>query len=63
MDYSELDMWDFRCDGGGHWTWARHSVDREPMAGSRTSFDTLAACVEDARRYGYSGAIPLPEAG
>jgi hypothetical protein len=39
------------------------SVDREPMAESRTSLDTLDTCVEDATRYGYSGEILLPDAG
>lgn len=63
MDYSDLDMWDFKRDGGGRWTWARHSIDREPMAGSRTSFDTLDACVADAKRYGYCGEISLSDAG
>jgi hypothetical protein len=32
------------------------------MAESRTSFDTLDARVEDATRYGYSGAILLSDA-
>lgn len=63
MDYSEFDVWDFKRDGGGRWTWARHSVDCEPMAGSRRSFDTSEECVEDAKRCGYSAALMLPDTG
>lgn len=62
MDCSDFDVWDFRRDGGGRWTWATHSADREPMAGSRRSFDTMDECVEDATRHGYSGALMLPAA-
>ena len=62
MDYADFDLWDFKRDGGGRWTWARHSAEGEPLAGSHRSFNSMEACVDDAKRFGYSGPLALPDA-
>jgi hypothetical protein len=55
---TELDVWSFKRDGNGRWTWQRRSPGGELLMESRGYFDDLDACQEDAHRHGYFVSQP-----
>jgi hypothetical protein len=58
--FTDYDVWSFKKDDDGRWTWRRESPDGELLVQARSSFDVFEACVEDAGRFGYSGALTVP---
>jgi hypothetical protein len=58
--FTEYDVWSFKKDERSRWVWRRESPDRELLLEARSSFDALEACVEDAGRFGYTGAFTIP---
>jgi hypothetical protein len=55
-EFSDWDVWSFRKNDRGEWIWQRHSPDGELLIESRSSFDELPHCQEDATRFGYVAA-------
>jgi hypothetical protein len=57
METSVSDVWDFKKDSNGHWTWQRQSLHHELIEQGRVSFNKLEECIADARRRGYAGSL------
>ena len=57
MDVRVSDVWDFKKDSNGHWTWQRQSLHHELIEEARLSFQKLDECIADARRRGYAGSL------
>jgi hypothetical protein len=51
------DVWDFKRDASGCWTWHRESLRHEPIRSSEERFENFEDCVADARRCGYNGSF------
>jgi len=54
------DVWDFKKNGDGHWTWQRQSLHHELIEEGRLAFAQLEECIADARRNGYTGSLAAP---
>jgi uncharacterized protein YegP (UPF0339 family) len=50
-----LDAWEFYEDTSGHWRWKHTAADGRVIATAIDGHETKAACLADARRYGYKG--------
>jgi hypothetical protein len=61
VDYSDFDVWDFRREDHGQWSWRRSSADGELRLKCRDTFSELRECVNDARRCGYTGSFGSEE--
>ena len=61
MDYSDFDVWDFKKEDTGRWSWRRTSADGELRLKSRDTHPDLSGCVKEARRCGYTGSFGLEE--
>jgi hypothetical protein len=53
-------VWSFKKDERNRWMWRRESPDAELLIEARSSFDALDECIEDAGRFGYTGAFTIP---
>ena len=51
------EVWDFKKDPNGDWTWQRQSLHRELIEEGSVSFKQLDECIADARRRGYTGSL------
>jgi hypothetical protein len=52
-EFSDWDVWSFKKNDDTQWIWQRHSPDGQLLVESRTAFEQLKACQEDATRFGY----------
>jgi hypothetical protein len=52
---TEFDVWDFKKDEEGRWTWQRLSPDGEVLLQARDAFEDLEQCQADAARHRYLG--------
>ena len=55
-EFTDWDVWSFRKNDNERWIWQRHSPDGDLLVESRSSFEQLDLCREDARRFGYVAA-------
>jgi hypothetical protein len=53
--FTDFDVWDFKREESGRWSWQRLSPDGEALVNSRASHNTFEECVADAERAGYTG--------
>lgn len=60
-EFTDWDVWSFKKNDDDQWMWQRHSPDGELLVESRTVFEHLEACQEDATRFGY--VMPQPSEG
>lgn len=51
-----MDTWEFYTDSAGKWRWRRKAPNGEIVGASSEGFSTREACVENARRNGYTGS-------
>ena len=58
--FTEYDVWSFKKDDSNRWIWRRESPDGELLLEGGSSFDALEECVDDATRFGYTGAFKIP---
>jgi hypothetical protein len=58
-EFTEFDVWSFQKADPDTWTWRRTSPDGEVLIEAHTPFSSLADCLEDARRHGYTGSFSL----
>ncbi|HEV7393519.1 MAG TPA: hypothetical protein VGO08_17905 [Burkholderiales bacterium] len=58
--FTDYDVWSFKKDDRNRWMWRRESPDAELLIEARSSFDALNDCIEDAGRFGYTGAFTIP---
>jgi hypothetical protein len=52
-EFTDWDVWSFKKDDHGQWIWQRCSPDGDLLVESRSAFEQLEACQEDATRFGY----------
>ena len=51
-----MDKWEFYTDSIGDWRWRRVASNGRIVGASSEGFSSRAACVENARRNGYTGS-------
>lgn len=49
------DTWEFYTDNRGDWRWRRVAANGRIVGASSQGFSSRQACVENARRNGYTG--------
>jgi hypothetical protein len=59
MRASASDVWHFKRELNGHWSWQRQSLHHELVEGGQTTFEKFDDCLADARRSGYIGTLSL----
>jgi hypothetical protein len=52
-EFSDWDVWSFKKNESDKWIWRRQTPDGALLMESRSSFDALELCREDAKRFGY----------
>ena len=57
--FSDYDVWSFHKPDPESWCWRRTSPDGQVLIEGRESFSTFDECIDDARRYGYTGTFPV----
>lgn len=50
-----MDKWEIYQDATGKWRWRRTAPNGRIVAASTESYNTRQACVENAKRNGYTG--------
>jgi uncharacterized protein YegP (UPF0339 family) len=51
-----MDKWEIYQDSVGQWRWRRVAANGRIVGASSEGFSTRSACVENARRNGYTGS-------